>query len=59
MRKSRSRISGANIYFVECPTCAPNDCGLVQPEFSITCPDGNVLDECGCVQSCQCGKREL
>lgn len=39
-----------------CRICAPNECGLVLPEFRFSCPNGNILDKCGCVESCQCGK---
>ncbi|KAF6024405.1 hypothetical protein EB796_017317 [Bugula neritina] len=37
-----------------CRICAPNECGLVLPEFRFSCPNGNILDKCGCVESCQC-----
>ena len=36
--------------------CPVNECGFVPPEFRYTCPNGNNLDNCGCVVNCQCGK---
>ncbi|XP_067940484.1 antistasin-like [Watersipora subatra] len=39
---------------VTCPQCPVNDCGLLPPEFRYECPNGNILDECGCVESCLC-----